>query len=747
MARLEIEEFDRHNPETPGSDVADLRLILVILRRRMWSMLFVAVLIFSAVTLYTLQQTPLYTASARLLIDSRESRVVDFEAVLSGLPPNSAAIDTEVEVLRSRSLAQAVVSRTGLTTIPEFNTALQDENWRDRLLRQLAALGGAVLANRTHTPNGEETPEMVMDRVAEELLEHSSARRLGSTFVIEVSATSQSPELAQEMANAYAEEYLLAQLEAKFSATERANGWLFERVAALREEVQAAEQAVARYRDEHGLLDAEGATLTEQQISDTNAQLIVQRAELTEARARLRNVRSRLDQGVGPESIAEVLNSEVVRELRSQEAMVSRQRGELMSRYGARHPEIQTVERELADIRVQIDQEINRIVSNLESEVNIAAERANSLAASLQDLRSELGTNNAALVNLRALEREANASRAMFESFLNRFRQTDEADQFNEADARIVANATLPLEASSPRLVLNFALGLALAGLGAILAALLREILESGLRTEAEVERKLGVPHIASVPKLKPGFVEGLRGRRPDPGQYVLNKPLSSIAESYRTLRSGLKVAGLDKPLTVVAVTSALPGEGKTTTTIALGRIAAQAADRVLAIDCDLRRRGLSMGLAPDAATGMLEVLASESSLEDAIVVDEQSGLHVLPLTVRSFSPKDLFRSEAFKALLERVRGQYDLILLDTAPVMAVADTRAIAGLVDGMIFSVEWGRSPVGAARLSIDALTRAKGNIVGVVLNGVDINRQARYGYGAYYTYYGSYQKYYTN
>ena len=426
---------------------------------------------------------------------------------------------------------------------------------------------------------------------------------------------------------------------------------------------------------------------------------------------------------------------------------MSRQRGELMSRYGARHPEIQTVERELADIRVQIDQEVNRIVSNLESEVNIAAERANSLAASLQDLRRELGSNNAALVNLRALEREANASRAMFESFLNRFRQTDEADQFNEADARIVANATLPLDASSPRLLLNFALGLALAGLGAVLVALMREVLESGLRTEAEVERKLGVPHIASVPKLKAGFFEGLRGKRTEPGQYVLNKPLSSIAESYRTLRSGLKVAGLDKPLTVIAVTSALPGEGKTTTTIALGRIAAQAADRVLAIDCDLRRRGLSMGLAPDAPTGMLEVLAGESSLADAIVVDEPSGLHVLPLTVSSFSPKDLFRSEAFKTLLERVRGQYDLILLDTAPVMAVADTRAIASLADGMIFSVEWGRSPVGAARLSIDALTRAKGNIVGVVLNGVDINRQARYGYGAYYTYYGSYQKYYTN
>lgn len=747
MAKLEIDEFDRQNPETSGDELGDLRLILVVVRRRMWSMLFVAVLIFSAVALYTLQQTPLYTATARLLIESRESRVVDFEAVLSGLPPNSAAIDTEVEVLRSRSLAQAVVTRTELTTIPEFNSALSDPGWVTTLSRQFAALAGSVIVNRYRASGEEETPAMVMDRVAEELIENTSARRLGSTFVIEVSATSQSPELAQEIADAYAEEYLLAQLEAKFNATERANTWLFDRVAALREEVQADEQAVARYREEHGLLDAGGATLTEQQISDTNAQLIIQRAQLTEARARLRSVRSRLEQGVGPESIAEVLNSDVIRELRSQEATVSRQRGELTSRYGPRHPEIQTVERELADIRVQIDQEISRIVSNLEGEVNVASERVNSLSNSLQGLRDELGANNASLVNLRALEREAAASRAMFESFLNRFRQTDEADQFNEADAQIVAQAALPLEPSSPRLLLNLLLGVAAAALGAVLIALLREVLESGLRTEAEVERKLGVPHIASIPKLKPNLVDGLMGKLPHPGDYVLDKPLSSIAEGYRTLRSGLKIAGLDKPLTVFAVTSSLPGEGKTTTTIALGRIAAQAADRVLAIDCDLRRRGLSTALAPNATAGMLEVLAGESTLDEAIIIDERSGLHVLPLTVRAFSPKDLFRSSAFKELLDRVRDQYDLVVLDTAPIMAVADTRAIASLVDGVIFSVEWGHSPIGAAKLSVDAITRAKGNIVGVVLNAVDINRQARYGYGAYYAYYGSYQKYYTN
>ena len=739
------------DPDTQ-SEFLDVRALLAIVQRRFWIMALVGLSVFAAIIVYSFQITPRYTASAMVLIETREQQVIDFEAVMSGLAPDSAAIDTEVEVIRSRQLAQAVSSQIGLDAIPEFNPALREPSLVDRIrlalrrflggLRPVDPASGSGVADASEDAR----EELAQERIVDSLLDATTARRVGMTYVIEITAISASPQLAQEIANTYADQYLLAQLEAKFAATERANTWLNERVDALREEVRAAEQAVASFRAQEGLLDAEGATLTEQQISDINAQLANQRAELSEARARLRNVRSRLQQGVSPESITEVLRSEVVRELRNQQAQVTRRAGELATRYGPRHPEILTVQRELADIETQIDREIERIVASLENEVDVARERVGSLELSLAELRAELAADDASLVRLRELEREAEASRALFDTFLNRFRQTGETEELTAADARIIAEAALPTRPSEPNLTLNTALALAIGAFAAVGTALLLELFDIGIRTELDVETKLGASHISSVPKLKTPLPVRLAGGRRNPVDYVVDKPLSGLAESYRAIRSAISVAGIDKPIQVVAVTSALPGEGKTTTTVCLGRIAAQASDRVVVVDCDLRRRQLSKLLAAEAEHGLLDVLSRERSIDEVIVKDARTELDIVPLTSAPFTPRDVFRTTAFAEFVAELRRRYQLVILDTAPVMAVADTRTIASAADGVVYTTEWGRSAVGSSRLALGTLASSHGNLIGVVLNSVDVDRQGRYGYGAYYGYYAAYRKYYS-
>ena len=725
------------------SDFLDLRALLNMVRRRFWVMAFAATATLLAVILITFQMTPLYTSMSKILIESQESGIVDFDAVMSGLLPDSAIVDTEVQVIRSRALAEAVIDRLDLETIPEFNPDLREPGPVAALVGQARRLmsGSASVPAAPHR----DAEELSRERVIQNLMASTAARRVGATYIIEISATSENARLAQEIANTYADVYLDSQLEAKFEATERASDWLNERVTVLRDEVRVAEQAVARYRAEAGLLDAEGSTLTEQQISDLTAQLVIQRAELSEARARLRNVQSRLEQGVSPESIGEVLRSYVIRELRAQQAEVSRRRGELASRYGPRHPQILTVERELADVQTQVDQEVERIVANLESEVDVAQERVASLESSLAGMRNELAANDEALVRLRELDREAEASRALFESFLNRFRETGETEALTDADARIVANAALPTQPSSPKLLLNLSLGVLLAGIAALAAAVLLEVFDNGLRTESDIEKKLGVSHVASVPRLKASMLRRLSGRGVVPVNHVVDRPLSGFAESFRNLRSSISMAGFDKPVSCVAITSALPGEGKTTTSICLGRIAAQASDRVVVIDCDLRRRQLSKTLAPDAEVGMLDVLAGQTSLDAALCSDPMTEMTILPLTHAAFTPRDVFRTAAFRSLLETLKSRFDLVILDTAPVLAVADSRTIATLSDGVVYAAEWGRSAVGSVRLALSALDASKANLIGVVLNNVDLNRQSRYGYGAYYGY-QAYRNYYS-
>ena len=743
-----MSDVNTNNQSTQIDDLIDLRELLAVFQRRFWTLISAGFLTFVAVVIFTLQATPLYTATSSVVLNVRQSQVVDIEAVLSGMPPDSAMVDTEVEVLRSRSLAATVVERLDLVNVPEFNEALQEPSGLGALAQGLKSFLSALLPSQTNASlTAQDREQRTREAVVSRLMEARNIRRSGMTYVIEISATSKTPRLARDIANAYAEAYLTSQLEAKFEATERANSWLNDRVESLREEVQTREEAVARFRDEAGLIDAEGATVAEQQVADLNSQLAIQRAELSEARARLDAVRSQLERGVASDTIAEVLASEVIRELRRQQAEVARRQADLSGRYGPRHPEILTVQRELADINSQIDAEINRIVASLENEVNVSAQRVRSLQGSLLEARSELSDNNSAIVQLRALEREADASRALFESFLNRFRQTNETGGLTEADARVVAEASTPQNPSSPNVILNLALGVVLAGIVGVGLVFVLEMLDTGVHTDADIEKHFGLAHIASVPRLKVGLADRFGGKVIDPAQYVLDKPLSGFSESFRTIRSAIRISGIDNQNTIVAITSALPGDGKTTTSLCLGRISAMAGSRTLVIDCDLRRRLLTEALTPDAESGLLEVLSSAAELDSVIVKDAQTDLDILPVAQTTFTPRDVFGSSAFEALLEQLRQRYDLIILDTAPVLAVADTRAIVSKVDGVLLAVRWKKSATGIVRKALHEVQASKANVLGIVLNNVDLEAQARYGYDRSGYYYRSYQKYYAD
>ena len=735
-------------PHAPASeDLIDLRELISTVRRRFWSLFATGLLTFLAVVLFTLQATPKYTATADVVLNVRQSQVVDIEAVLSGAPPDSATVDTEVEVLRSRSLAETVVDELNLIAVPEFNASLAERSGLGGAVFSFAnGLRSLVLPGRETSLSEDERSAREYDQVVNALMDARDIRRAGLTYVIEISATSETPSLARDIANAYAEAYLFAQLEAKFEATERANEWLNERVDTLREEVRIREEAVAQYRDEAGLIDAEGATVAEQQVTDLNSQLAIQRAGLSEARARLDTVRSQIQRGVAADTIAEVLSSEVIRELRRQQAEVARRLADLSGRYGPRHPQILTVNRELSDINSQIDAEITRIVASLENEVSVAAQRVRSLESSLVQARSELSENNSAIVRLRELEREADASRALFESFLNRFRQTNETEGLTEADARIVARASTPINPSSPKVVLNLALGIVLAGVMGVAVVFALELFDNGLHTEKDVERQLGLPHIVSVPRLKSGLMGRFSGESVDPGDYVLEKPLSSFAESFRTVRSAIRLSGVDQDTRTVAITSALPGDGKTTTSICLGRVSALAGSKTIVVDCDLRRRLLTHAICGEADQGLLEVLSGQAKLEDVIQTDEKTGLAVLPVTAPTFTPRDVFDSAAFSDVLRQLRETYDLVIIDTAPVLAVADTRVISARVDAVLLAAKWKKTPTGVVRRAISELQSVHAKVMGVVLNNVDMQAQARYGYDASGYYYNSYRKYYS-
>jgi succinoglycan biosynthesis transport protein ExoP len=731
----------QHAPAlSAGAMSFDLNIAIATFRRRLRLFAAIALAVFVAVLLYTLQETPRYTATSQVMLDVRKEQVADMSAVLSGLPADSSVVDTEVEVLKSRSLAARVVKQLKLDQDPYFNPnaagAKGVSSWLPWIKKAVAptAAVGSIEAQRQN------------EKVVDNLLEGLKVRRSGLTYLISVEYTHTDPAEAAKIANSFADLYLTEQLEAKFDATAKANEWLDTRVVELRDQLQTAEAAVQQYKIANNLMSAEGATLTEQEISGLNQQLASARAQQAESDARLNIARSQLARGSTGEDVGESLNSPVVQQLRKQRAEQSAKVADMSGRYGDRHPDLLKAKRELADIDGQIQAEIRRIISNLEAQAQVARQRTGSMAGSVSQSRGALAGNNRASIKLNELERKAESVRTLYESLLARFKQTSNSQGIEQADARVVSRAKIPTSPSYPKPSLNLALGLVLAlGAGAA-SVVLAEILMAGLFTEDEVERRIGLPYLGSVPLLSSALDDAKLARGMSPPDYLLAKPLSTFAESFRKLRAAILFSKVGETIKVIAVTSSLPGEGKTTTTFSLARTLATSGANVVIVDCDLRQSAINRFLPEVPTQGLLEVLNGVCTLDQALINDA-SGAKVLALAKSAYTPRDVLGSPAMLKLLAELRERFEVVLLDTAPLLAIADTRILAPHADAVVMLARWKKTPVKAITAAIGLLQGRGVFLAGLALTQVDLKAQTRYGYGDANYYYKSYRKYYAD
>ena len=728
-----------HEPDDVEIDVAE---ILRALRRRRWALGGCVLLITSLVLLVTFQLTPRYTASAEVLIDPRDRNVADLDSVLSGLSPDASTIESQIQVIRSRSLALRTIEALGLERDPEFNPALREPGMAAALVTWLKDLAPG---EPDAAPSEEERLALEQTRIVEEFSEGLSVSRVGrSSYVIAIAFTSVRAAKASRVANTLADLYLVEQLEAKFEATERATDWLNERLGTLRTELEKSEHLVEVYRSEHGLVSSGGVTVDEQQLAEVNAQLILARAHLAEKQARFRHVMALLDAGSGVDSVAEVLASTVVHDLRQKQTELAREQAELESRYGDRHPRMINIRAQRGDLELQVSAELQRIVTNLENEVMVARSRTQSLEESLANEQSQRSAGESARIRLRELSRHAAANRALYESFLGRFKETREQQGIQEADARIISAAAVPAEPSYPKKGLFAAAGFLASLLVGFGVVFLLERLDNGFRTNRQLEDALELPLLASIPEVS-GDEAAVEGEILSPPDYVLARPRSVFGEALRGLRTALLLSDVDTPPRAVLFSSSMPSEGKTTTAISLGRSIACSGKRVLLLDADLRRPAVSreLGLNPEA--GLVECLSGQASLAEVILEDEASGMHVLPALEGAANAPDLLGSDAMRTLLEKLKTDYDLVLVDSPPVLIVSDASVLGRICDKLVFVVKWEETPRPAAVDAVHRLRQHGVPLAGVVFGRVDTRRDADHHYGD--SYYRSASKYYVN
>jgi capsular exopolysaccharide synthesis family protein len=720
--------------------------------------------------------TPRYTATVLVEINARQSQVLDFDAVLTGLPADNETIRTEIAIIQSRKIARRAIERMDLNLDPEFNSKLRAvgsiEIWRQSLAEwldprdresadgslagegaeaeePLGLVGGLMRdlagfvsprSDRSGLDEGQKRKEL--DATIDQFLKHLTVIPQRRSRVVEISFESNSPKIAAEAANTIADFYIVAQLEAKFEATKRATTWLNERVEQLRDEVIGKERAIEQYRAQFGLLQGgQEATLATEQISELNAQHILELARLAEAQARLRQANKLLNSPEGIETSVEVLQSPLIRGLRGQESLLEREIAELSEEYGDRHPTLLNKRAELRDLRTKIQLEVKRVIQGLRNEVSIARARVASLAASLDQFKQEMAQLNQSEVQLRALELDASASRTLLETLLERTKQTTSQESFQQADASVVSYAAEPTNPSFPRTSLILALALILAVAQGVFLAFAIEKLDLGFRSAEQTSRVLGLKPLGLLPKVSK---LALRGKAPH--DYVLERPESAFGESIRTLYTNLLLTDVVRRPKVIMIVSTLPQEGKSTVTLSLARMLATFGQRTIVVDCDLRRPSVHKKLGLKDGPGLVDCLTAGVRFQDVIEVDKESGAHVLRAGSSMRNSPDQLDSQLMQRLLRQLERQYDVVLLDSAPLLAVSDTLFLARLADKTIFLVSWAKTRRAAASYALKQVLAAKADVAGVLLTMVDVKSHAKYGYGDSGVYHGKLKKYYT-
>lgn len=721
------------------------------LRRYLFLVIVVFVVIAGATFVY--QLVPRYTAETAILVGTPKSQVVDVEAVLSGNLNTDMAVKSEVEVLLSRGLAKKVITKLNLLSLVEFNPTLREKkesffaelspkNWIPEGIQE--SLGLTKTEQTVLTD--EEKHEQLLATATSIFISKLKVAPIRGSQVIKISFESLDSKLAALIANTHADSYIIGQLEAKFEATEKATSWLNSQLADLRAKVESSEKAVEYYRSEHGLTRGTNkeAGLAGEQLSEINSQLITAKAQKAEAAARLAQVTRLLSSGADIETASEVLSSGLIQNMRGQETDLTRKISEMSVELGAKHPKLIRINAELLELREKIKAEISKIAAGLRNELNIASARESSLQSSLAASEQKSGLHSKEEVQLRALEREANSNKLLFETFLNRFKETSSTQGMEEADARVISIAEIPTSPSFPKtsMLRTVIILLALACGSAVVFLL--EMLHPGLRTPEEIEEYLGVSTIGLIPRTIK--------KKQLPYDYILEKPNSSLAEAVNSLRVSLMLSDPDKTVKSLIITSAVPAEGKSLLALCLGRNAANAGQKVIIIDADFRRPTIEKKLGiPAKANGLTDIIMSHNNkLTDFMYKDQKSNLFIMPKGNADYiNPVDVFTSQRMSAVLNALKEEFDLIIFDTPPILAVSDARVLASLVDKTLYVVAWDKTPRKVVKNGLSQLLKSTPNLAGVVLQQVDIQQYSSYSYGGsgYYYHYSKYGQYYSN
>jgi capsular exopolysaccharide synthesis family protein len=710
----------------PGDDV-DLRHYWNVVRRRLWSILGLTFAVGILATLIVFAMTPIYRASATLLLESQDANIVSIEMIYGLDARSKEYFATQTEILGARPIAENVVDSLGLSEQAEFSSdsksSLFDFDWRSWL----------PFGMRTPASSSQPDPR---ERAVETYTDKLSIEPIRDTQLVRVEFDSPDPRLAARIANAHAKAYIDSTLDVRVEATKSAADWMSVRLDGLRQELQASEARLQDYREQEQLVDVAGLkALPAQEVSDLSSRLLEVRQVLASAEIAYLQVmpaNGQLDKLLG---VPALLADEGMRRAQAAQATEQQAVAELGKRYGVSHPRMIAAQAELDQATENLGNQARSVTESIRKRYEAAKSEETAIVAALGRARQQYQTVGRKESKLASLQQAVDTNRQLYELFYKRLSETSATGDLTAVQARIVVPALVPRTAAKPKKTLIVSVAALLTLLFGVGLSFLLAALDNTVKSSTDVEEKLKRPLLGMVPLLKGEALlaastiqAGDEERKFDP----------RFAESMRTIRTAISLANLDHPHKIILVTSAVAREGKSIIALNLA-VAFASTETTLLLDADLRRPSVARMLdLPRNAPGLSELLARNARIKECLVGTSVANLDVLPTGFNPPDPLPLLSSDRMAKALKVLANAYSRIIVDCPPVLPVSDAVLLSKYADSVLFIVKSDATAAPLVRSALSLLERVNAPNTGIVLTQLDAHKAEKYsdyGYGGYF------------
>jgi exopolysaccharide transport family protein len=720
------------------SQESTLREYMRVLIKRRWMVAAVVAGIFMVVAIASLRQTPIYEAKSQIVINKADPNLFTFKDSMPVMDYyDQSDLDTEVRILQSDLLALQVIRQLNLDRRPEFGGHSEKQ--------------ANLVADPLQTDSNRTSALLAGFRG------NLHVTLIPNTRIIEIYFTSTDPQLAASAVNTLAATYVEQNFKTKFESTMQASDWLSKQLVDLQMKVETSQEKLVRYQKEHEILGIdEKQNIITEKLAEVNKEMTMAESDRMQKEAVYRQTQSNDPVAVSAAIVSDSVGggtgagSTLLDKLREQQVSLRIQIAELSTQFGPSYPKIAQLNNQVKEIDRQLQSETNKAVDHLKGQYLAALQRENMLHDSFEKQKQEANKLNESAIEYSILKRDLDSNRTLYEGLLEKLKEAGVTAGLRSNNFRIIDAARVPTSPSEPNIPRNLSFALVLGVISGIGLAFLLENMDNTVRTPEQAQAISGLPSLGMIPLGSKSAHNGATGKRlaltasKEVVETVTQvRPQSQMAESYRALRTSLLLSNLGAPPKVIMVTSALPQEGKTTTSINTAIVLAQKGVRVLLVDADLRRPSIHKTLGMGPRSGLSNVLTGSATAQQTITTSPiLPNLFIMPAGTPPPNPAELLASSNMRDLLAELRQQFDHIVIDTPPTLSVTDAVVLSPRADATILVIRSGQTTKQALRRARDILTQVNAHVAGVLLNAVDLTSPDYY---YYYEYQGKYSHYY--